>query len=221
MRCLYHLPLSPFCRKVRLLLAEKKLEINLIEEPVWKRQSDFIKQSPSLKVPLLKMDGLILSESNTIFEYLEEVYPNPPLLPTIMAERVEARRFSSWFDDTFHQDVTSKLLYQRVYRQLTDSDHADSSLMKSGMVALKSHSNYLDRILEERRWLAGDSMTIADFAAAAHFSSLDYIGDIDWNEFDSIKNWYAKIKSRPAFRSLLTDYLPTFMPSKHYADLDF
>ena len=110
MRCLYHLPLSPFCRKVRLLLAEKKLEINLIEEPVWKRQSDFIKQSPSLKVPLLKMDGLILSESSTIFEYLEEVYPNPPLLPAIMAERVEARRFSSWFDDTFHQDVTSKLL---------------------------------------------------------------------------------------------------------------
>ena len=221
MRRLYHLPLSPFCRKVRLLLAEKKLEISLIEEPVWKRQSDFIKQSPSSKVPLLKMDGLTISESNTIFEYLEEVYPTPPLLPKIMADRVEARRFAGWFDDTFHQEVTSKLLYQRVYRQLSDSDQANSSLMKSGMVALKIHLNYLDRILEERRWLAGDIMTIADFAAAAHVSSLDYIGDIDWIGFDSIKNWYAKIKSRPAFRSLLTDYLPTFIPPKHYADLDF
>ena len=212
MRRLYHLPLSPFCRKVRLVLAEKKLEISLIEEPVWKRQPDFIKQSPASKVPLLKMDGLTISESNTIFEYLEEVYPNPPLLPKTMADRVEARRFASWFDDTFHQEVTSKLLYQRVYTQLSDSDQTNSSLMKSGMVALKIHLNYLDKILEERRWLAGDVMTIADFAAAAHFSSLDYIGDIDWSSFSSAKNWYAKIKSRPAFRSLLYDYLPNFSP---------
>ena len=181
----------------------------------------YSKQSPSSKVPLLKIDGFIISESNTIFEYIEEVYPNPPLLPKKMGDRVEARRFASWFDDTFHREVTSKLLYQRVYRQLSESNQADSSLMKSGMNSLKTHLDYLDKILEERRWLAGDIMTIADFAAAAHVSSLDYLGDIDWTGLESIKNWYAKIKSRPAFRSLLTDYLPTYIPPKHYADLDF
>ena len=140
---LYHLPLSPFCRKVRLLLAEKKLEISLIEEPVWKRQSDFIKQSPSSKVPLLKMDGLTISESNTIFEYLEEVYPTPPLLPKIMADRVEARRFAGWFDDTFHNDVTSKLLYQRVYLKLSGGNQVDSVIMKCGLAALKIHFDYV------------------------------------------------------------------------------
>ena len=76
-------------------------------------------------------------------------------------------------------------------------------------------------MLEKRRWLAGDTMTIADFAGAAHFSILDYLGDIDWSMSESIKIWYSKIKSRPAFRSLLKDYLPGFAPPDHYADLDF
>ena len=221
MRSLYHLPLSPFCRKVRLLLAEKNLEVDLIEEPVWEKRFDFVRQNASSKVPLLKIDGLVITESSAIFEYIEEVYPYPSLLPEIMADKVEARRIACWFDDSFHSDVTSKLLYQRVYRNLSRSDQTDSILMKSGMTALKAYFDYLDEILERRRWLAGDNMTIADFAGAAHISTLDYIGDIDWSRSKSIKDWYVKIKSRPSFRSLLKDYIPTFVPPVHYADLDF
>ena len=181
----------------------------------------FVAQSPASKVPLLKMDGLIITESHAIFEYIEEVYPNPPLLPNTIAESVEARRFSLWFDDTFHKDVTSKLLYQRVYKNLSGSNQVDSGIMKSGMMALKNYFDYIDQILEQRSWLAGNTMTIADFSGAAHISSLDYIGDIDWSRSEAVKNWYAKIKSRPAFRSLLKDYLPAFLPPEHYSDLDF
>ena len=221
MRCLYHLPLSPFCRKIRLVLAEKKLEVDLVEERVWEKRFEFVKLNISAKVPVLKIDGMIISESNAIFEYIEEGYPDPPLLPEMMIDKVEARRFSCWFDDVFHRDVTSKLLYQRGYKQLSTGNQADSGLMKSGMVALKKHFIYLDSVLDERRWLAGDNMTIADFTGAAHISTLDYIGAIDWSRFESIRNWYAKIKSRPAFRSLLKDYLPAFTPPDHYSDLDF
>ncbi len=221
MCCLYHLALSPFCRKVRLILAEKKLEVNLIEEPILEKRFEFFTHSSSSKVPVLQINGLVISESNAIFEYLEEVYPDPPLLPEIMADKVEARRLSCWFDDTFHREVTAKLLYQRIYKNLSGTDHVDSGIMKSGMTALKLHFQSIGELLEKRRWLAGDKMTIADFAGAAHISSLDYIGDIDWEKFDSIKNWYVKIKSRPAFRSLLKDYLPAFVPPEHYEDLDF
>ncbi len=221
MRYLYHLPLSPFCRKVRLVLAEKKLEVDLIEERVWEKRPEFARQSPASKVPLLIIDNLKISESNTIFEYLEEVYPNPPLLPKLTIDKIEARRFACWFDDTFHQDVTSKLLYQRVYKKLSGSMQPDSIAIKSGILALNYYLDYLDGVLEQRRWLAGDLMTLADFAAAAHISSLDYMGHIDWTRFRFIKYWYAKIKSRPAFRSLLMDYLPTFAPPEHYSDLDF
>ena len=76
-------------------------------------------------------------------------------------------------------------------------------------------------LLEHRRWLAGEVMTLADFAAAAHFSTLDYLSDIDWSRSNAVKDWYAKIKSRPAFRNLLVDQVSGFQPPLHYNDLDF
>jgi len=75
-----------------------------------------------------------------------------------------------------------------------------------------------------RRWPDGIDRwrePLADFAAAAHLSSLDYISDVDWNRSAVVKDWYAKIKSRPAFRSILADQVPGFRPPAHYTDLDF
>ena len=73
------------------------------------------------------------------------------------------------------------------------------------------------------RWLIGirPSLTIADFAAAAHFSCLDYISDVDWDRSDLVRQWYATIKSRPAFRGVLADQVPGLHPAPHYAQLDF
>ncbi|MGR3722727.1 glutathione S-transferase family protein [Abyssibius alkaniclasticus] len=221
MRRLYHLPLSPYCRKIRLVLAEKKIEVDLIEEKVWQQNLDFLRQNPAGKVPMLKMNGLVLAESSAIFEYIEESNPSPPLLPRNISERAEARRLQSWFDDKFHNEVTANLLYERVNKKLMGAGYPDSAKIKAGSKNIKYHIDYMGWLLESRRWLAGDMMTIADFAAAAHFSSLDYINDVDWERNSAVKDWYAKIKSRPAFRSILADQLPGFVPPDHYADLDF
>ena len=221
MRRLFHLPLSPFCRKIRLVLAEKRLEVELLEEAVWERRSDFFIINPALKVPVLIIDNNIFSESSAIFEYLEEMYPVPALLPENSIDRAEARRISAWFDDKFHSEITSKLLYERVNKKLSRNGYPDSSLIKEGIYNLKSQINYFESLLEERKWLAGELLTIADFSAAAHISSLDYIGDLDWFQYDNLKHWYMKIKSRPAFRSILKDNVPGFTPPIHYADLDF
>ncbi|AZQ65758.1 glutathione S-transferase family protein [Silicimonas algicola] len=218
---LYHVPLSPFCRKVRLSLAEKRLEVELVEERYWERDPDFIRRNPAGKVPILKIDGLTLSESAAICEYLEERYPDPPLMPRNPAARHEVRRLVGWFDDKFHNEVTSKLLYERVNKKITKQGYPDSGNVKAGARAIKFHLQYLGWLLDERRWLAGPELTLADFAAAAHLSSLDYISDVDWNLNPTVRDWYAKIKSRPAFRSLLADAVPGFPPPAHYADLDF
>ena len=97
----------------------------------------------------------------------------------------------------------------------------DSKNVKEGAKRIKYHLDYMAWLLERRRWLAGDVMTLADFAAASHLSCLDYISDVDWNRSSAIKDWYAKIKSRPAFRSILADQVPGFPPPRHYNDLDF
>lgn len=221
MRRLYHLPLSPFCRKIRLVLAEKKLEFELVEERPWERRLDYLRQNPSGKVPMLKIDGLVLAESQAIFEYLEEQHPEPALLPADPAGRAEARRLAQWFDDKFHHEVTANLLYERVNKKLMKAGYPDSARIKAGSKNIKYHLEYMDWLLDSRKWLAGDSLTIADFAAAAQLSCLDYINDIDWSISQGVHDWYAKIKSRPAFRPILSDQLPGFIPAPQYADLDF
>jgi len=218
---LYHVPLSPFCRKIRLSLAEKRLEVELVEERYWERDADFMRRNPAGKVPVLKMDGKLLAESAAICEYIEEQFPTPSLMPQAPDARYEVRRLVSWFDDKFHHEVTSKLLYERVNKKITKAGYPDSTNVKAGAKAIKFHIDYMAWLLDQRRWLAGDVMTLADFAAAAHFSALDYISDVDWNRSATVKDWYAKIKSRPAFRSILADQVPGFPPPQHYADLDF
>ncbi len=221
MNRLFHVSLSPFCRKVRLVLAEKKIEVELVEEKYWERDADFMRRNPAGKVPILKIDGLTLSESTAICEYLEETHADPALMPKDSAARHEVRRLVAWFDDKFHTEVTSNLLYERVNKKITKEGYPDSGKVKSGAKAIKYHLDYLDWLLDQRRWLAGDVMTLADFAAAAHFSSLDYISDVDWNRNANVREWYAKIKSRPSFRGILADQVPGFPPPPQYADLDF
>lgn len=218
---LYHVPLSPYCRKVRLSLAEKKIECELVEERYWERDPDFLRRNPAGKVPVLRIDGKVMAESAPICEWLEDMYPEPSLLPLTPDDRYEVRRLINWFDDKFHAEVTSKLLYERVNKKIMKKGYPDSSNVKAGAQAIKFHLDYMTWLLERRRWLAGDRMTLADFAAAAHLSCLDYISDVDWNRSDTVKDWYAKIKSRPAFRSILADQVPGFPPPSHYADLDF
>ncbi len=218
---LYHSPLSPFCRKVRLCLAEKRVEAELVEEKYWKRSADFLRRNPAGKVPILRIEGKTLTESMAICEYLEDIHPDPELIPKAAEERYEVRRLVAWFDDKFHQEVTSKLLYERVIKKISGQGFPDSKNVKEGARSIKFHISYMEWLLERRRWLAGEDMSLADFAAAAHFSALDYISDVDWTRSPVVKDWYAKIKSRPAFRSILADQVSGFPPPLHYNDLDF
>ena len=221
MNRLYHYPLSPFSRKVRLVLAEKKVEVELVEERYWEQDADFLRRNPAGKVPVLRMGGRTYADSAAICEYLEESLPQPPLLPKSPEARYEVRRLVAWFDDKFHAEVTSKLLGERVFRKVQGTGYPESANVKAGARAIKTHLDYMAWLLDQRRWLAGNEMSLADFAAAAHLSCLDYISDVDWNRSDTVKDWYAKIKSRPAFRSILADQIPGFPQPAHYADLDF
>lgn len=202
-------------------MGEKRLEVELVEERYWEQDPDFLRRNPAAKVPVLKMDGKMMAESSAICEYLEEQYPDPALMPRDADGRYEVRRLVAWFDDKFHHEVTAKLLYERVNRKLMGTGYPDSSNVKAGAKAIKYHLDYMHWLLDHRRWLAGDVMSLADFAAAAHLSALDYISDVDWNRSAVVKDWYATIKSRPAFRAILADQVPGFPPPAHYADLDF
>jgi glutathione S-transferase len=177
--------------------------------------------NPGGQIPILRTDKLALSDSTAICEYLEEKHPEPALFPQGPERKAEVRRLNAWFDDKFYRDVTLNLLGERVQKKIMGRGYPDSKNVKKGSSKIKFHIDYMGWLLDRRRWLAGDRMTLADFSAAAQLSCLDYISDVDWNRNELVKDWYAKIKSRPAFRSLLADQLPGFPQPPHYSDLDF
>ncbi len=222
MRLLYHLPLSPYCRKVRLVLAEKRLPFELKIERVWERREGFLALNPAASVPVLEEDnGLAVADSGVICEYLDEAYPDTGLIGTTLGERVEVRRLVAWWDDRFDREVTRNLNGEKYYKRISGLGHPDARALRAGYANLRPHLEYLGWLAETRKWLAGNVLSLADLAAAAHLSVLDYQGDVDWSVSPAARDWYARMKSRPSFRPLLADRIAGFTPPAHYADLDF
>lgn len=222
MRTLYHLWLSPFCRKIRVVLAEKKLEVHLEVEPVWERRQQFLALNPAGDVPVLvEPEGAVVSSSWAIAEFLEEVYPEPALIGGTPKERAEVRRLVAWFDGKFNEEVTANLVGEKIMNRFLGLGQPDSRAIRAGHANIRTHLDYIGFLNQRRTWLAGDRITLADIAAAAHLSCVDYLGDVPWDKHGDAKDWYARVKSRPSFRSLLADHIPGLAPPKAYADLDF
>jgi glutathione S-transferase len=221
-RTLYHLWLSPFCRKVRVALREKGLDCELKVEKVWERRPEFLGMNAAGTVPVLvEDDGTSIADSGAICEYLEEVYPETKLIDGSPAERAETRRLLAWFDQKFAREVSDNLYREKIMKRFLRIGEPNSSAIRAGHQNVRYHLDYIAWLTERRRFLAGDRFSLADIAAAAHLSALDYLGDVPWDQHAGAKDWYARIKSRPSFRPLLADHIPGAPPPKHYADLDF
>lgn len=222
MRTLYHFWLSPACRKVRLALGEKKLDADAVLEKPWERRPEFLELNAGGEVPVLvECSGVVLADATAICEYLDETHPEPPLIGRHPTERAEVRRLVGWFDVLFDRDVTQNLVGEKIIKRCMGAGNPDSKFVRAGYANIHPHLDYLSWLIEQRKWLAGDSFSLADITAAAHISCVDYIGDVPWDDHPTAKDWYARIKSRPCFRPLLSDHIPGMAPPAHYADLDF
>lgn len=222
MRTLYHVWLHPFSRKVRLALAEKKLEFELQIEKIWERRTAFLAMNPAGDVPVLvEPDGMILSNSQVICEYLEEVYPEVNLLGADSIQRAETRRLIGWFDGKFNAEVTDNLVGQKLMKRFLKQGEPHGPSIRAGHVNIHYHLDYIGFLTEKRKWLAGEQFSLADITAAAHLSSIDYIGDVPWEQHHAARDWYSRVKSRPSFKPLLEDRIPGFTPVEHYENVDF
>jgi glutathione S-transferase len=222
MRILYHLPLDPGSRKIRLLLGEKGLETELKSEKTWERREAFLRLNPAGEVPVLAEDnGAVIPGDQVIVEYLEEAVPDPTLLGNSPIDRAEVRRLAGWFDRKFAREVSELLLEEKVMKRFLGMGTPNSSAIRAANSNIHYHLEYIGWLIERRNWLAGDDVSLADIAAAAHLSCVDYLGGVPWDEHPGARDWYARFKSRPSMRPILADLLPGNPPPKHYADLDF
>ena len=222
MRTLYHHTLSAPSRKVRLVMHEKRMPFDEQIVDPWLADSDVWSLNPAGELPVLaEEDGPVIANHGAICEYIEEIEPSVPLLGKTPTERAEARRLAAWFGEKFTREVGDYLVGEKLVKRVTSRAAPDSRALKAGRENLQAHLQYISWLTERRRWLAGDMLTIADFAAAAQLSLIDYIGDMPWDDHPPAKEWYVRVKSRPSFRCLLKDTVPGVTPAPIYANLDF
>ena len=227
MASLIHFSLDPFSRRIRLALAEHGSPVELIEEEPWDSRSDILSLNPAGTLPIYVEDNhTVICGVEAIGEYIEETRNGrASLLPEGAVARAEVRRLVGWFDTKFYAEVSEPVIGEKIVRRFLGREAGggapDMGRVRSALAKLRQHLDYIGKLAEARGWLAGETLSLADLAAAAHLSVADYLGEVPWNDDETVKNWYARLKSRPAFRPLLADTLAGLPPSKSYADLDF
>ncbi|MGB3806652.1 MAG: glutathione S-transferase family protein [Erythrobacter sp.] len=219
---LYQFPLCPFSRKIRLLMGEKNVAYDLVREDPWAASEEFYDLNPAGRTPVLVNEekGIALADSRAIAEYLEETVDKSPMINGPAAYRAEIRRLVALFDENFFADVTQPLLLERMKKRIVLRQPPDSRALRDAMRMAHGHLDYMDWLIDNRPWLAGSTMSLADLTAAAQISVADYLGGIDWKGHDQTRGWYAVFKSRPSFRPLLSERMDVIKPPEHYALVD-
>ena len=140
--------------------------------------------------------------------------------------RAEVRRLVGWFDTKFYAEVSEPVLTEKVIRRFMPRESGGGSpemaRVRKGLDRLKAHLDYIGALADRRNWLAGDDLSLADLAAAAHLSAIDYLGDVPWADFPSRQGAGTSVSSRgrPSGRCSATACAAWRRPAA-YADLDF
>lgn len=220
---LFQFPLCPFSRKVRLLLGEKGVGYDLVRESPWERRDEFIDINPAGQTPVMidTARDIRLMDSQAICEYFEETQSNAPMISGPAEARAEIRRLVAWFDERLYGEVVAPLMRERMTKRLVHREAPDGTALREAMRCADAHLDYIDYLLDHRRWIAGATLSLADLAAAAHLSVADYLGGCNWSSHQSARDWYAGLKSRPSFRPLLSERMEVISPPAHYGKVDF
>ncbi len=232
MHRLTHYRLCPRSRSLRLAAGELGLTLEASEQEPWAIGPEFLALNPAGELPVLEIpNGPILCGVYAAAEFVcsdielvsDSHSPALTLFATDPEDRAEVRRLTDWFHNKLDREVTRELLFEKLYARMT-SDGAQGpnpEILRVARANLKYHLSYICYLADHRPWLAGDHLSFADLAAAGHISALDYLGEVPWAGYPIAKDWYQRLKSRPAFRPLLEDRVPGMPPPASYADLDF
>jgi len=218
------------CRFARLMLAEHAIEVELVAEPFWEERPQFVAVNPGLTLPMAyDGDRGPICGATVLMEYIDELYgetrPGHRLMPTDPLQRAEVRRLVQWFTVKFEDEVAGPMVTERILKieipARKGGGAPDSAALRIARQNVIGHFHYLGSLAVSRNWLAGETFSFADLAAAAALSVVDYLGEAPWDADPAVRGWYQKLKSRPSFRPLLSDKARLVAPAPHYADLDF
>jgi len=227
----YHYQFSASSRFIRLISSEYGLEVSLVREKFWERRPDFLRMNPAGTVPVVcENEGLVICGALPFMEHLYETRncntAKHLFMPQDPSGRAEVRRLVEWFLIKCYNEALSYLVYERLLKlEMSNScvnKSPDTTVLRIARDNTRHHLEYLAWLVSSRNWLANTKwISFADFAAASVISVLDYLGEIDWEYDESLRQWYQKVKSRPSFRAILMDKTVLLQPPATYVDLDF
>lgn len=229
---LYDGDTSVCCQKVRIVMAEKDLDYDYTMVDVHGGQNfspEYKKINPKALVPALVHDGRILLESNLICTYLDEVWPQPGLMPRDPYERHLARMWMKRVDEEVHPATgpltyaiaTRRMLIERYGDRLDDytneipdparrerrraalRDGVEAPLVRDCIAFFDRLCGDMDAQLRESRFLVGDGFTLADVALVPYVTRLDWLGlSWYWSERPRLAAWYERVRSRPSYDTI-------------------
>ena len=207
------------------MFAEYGVPIDLEDIKPWTREPHLLEINPAATVPILVDDGEppIVGILAVIHAIEDRYSPSAVagLFPAQSRDRAEMWRLLEWVLLKLNDEVTRYVFEEKIVKRDKRGATPEPGVLRVAKANLAEHLLYFNWLFANRHWIAGDTMTLADFALAAHLSSLDYLGDVSWETSAETRQWYARIKSRPAFRTLLNDRIAGMPASSGYADLDF
>jgi glutathione S-transferase len=223
MLTLYHHPVCPLSRQIRVFLKEAEMDFSMAREDYWLRRKEFLQINPAGNLPVIETDKFspTLIGTYSIIEYMNENFEDFYFMPKSFDDRAEVRKSISWFNDKFQREVSKILIDEKMIRLLMHAGGPRSSFIRAAKANLNQHFQLLSSALEKKSHISLEKISCADIVAASHISTVDYFGEINWDSWGVIKEWYSIIKSRPAFQTILQDRVAGFTPPKDYANLDF
>ncbi len=197
---LYDFPMSPRARKVRIVLAEKGLQYEKITIDITKgeqKKPEYLAINPYGKVPALQDDGTTVYESTIIMEYLNEKYPNPPLLPADPGQRARARVLMHLGDNAY--DGALAAIVGQVF--FKPKGEADQSVIEKAKQDLQTCFERLERELGNNDYLLGSTFTLADICFVTWAPLFGPLQVEVPAQFSRVKAWLTRAQDRPSVKA--------------------
>lgn len=187
---------SPYVRKIRIVLAEKKIDFDLVLDSPWEEGNQVVALNPLGKVPVLVLDDeSTLYDSRVIAEYLDTVAPNNRLIPASGRERISVKRWEALADGVLDAAVSAFLESRR-----PDGERSPSWIERQRDKIARS-LRAMSEELGEQPWCHGNNLSLADIAVGCALGYVSFrLGDIRWSKpYPNLAHLYEKLMQRPAF----------------------
>ena len=209
----YGANLSPFVRKVRVMLAEKGLDYTLDPVSPFQPPPEFLEISPLKRVPVLRDTDVpepnTIPDSSAICDYIEHKYPSPALYPSEPFKRARAIFYEEYADTQIAQNIGRGLFFERIVKKFMRQAADEAVIAKTLQEVLPPIFDWLDKEIGTKKFFVGDAFSIADISMGTMFVNFEHTGEkLDAGRWPNLARYIAMIHARPSFKAMLDEERP-------------